>query len=108
MFIFGHLGAPAMGPTGAGFSAFIATWIGLIVMLVYVVVHRRDFHPVRWSNVSRKLTWDMLKLSFPAAVATIVMMVGFALFAKIVDVLDAGRCVESASTAPRRPNIIRS
>jgi MATE family multidrug resistance protein len=90
IFIFGHLGAPAMGPTGAGFSAFLATWIGLAVMMVYVVLHRNDFQPGRWSNISRGLTWDMVKLSFPAALATIVMMFGFALFTKIVNVLDAG------------------
>ena len=90
VFIFGHLGAPAMGPTGAGFSAFVSTWIGLVVMLVYVLLHRSDFHPVRWSNIARGLTWDMVKLSIPAALATIVMMFGFALFTKIVNVLDAG------------------
>jgi MATE family multidrug resistance protein len=90
VFIFGHLGAPAMGPTGAGFSAFLATWIGLGVMFVYVFLHRDDFHPGRWKNVARGLTWDMVKLSFPAAIATVVMMFGFALFTKIVNVLDAG------------------
>jgi putative MATE family efflux protein len=90
VFIFGHLGAHAMGPEGAGFSAFISTWIGLVVMLVYVYFHRGSFLPVRWSNISRPLTWDMVKLSFPAAIATIVMMFGFALFTKIVNVLDAG------------------
>ena len=90
VFIFGHLGAPAMGPTGAGFSAFISTWIGLLVMMVYVYAHRSDFHPLKWEKISRGLTWDMVKLSFPAALATIVMMFGFALFTKIVNVLDAG------------------
>jgi putative MATE family efflux protein len=90
VFIFGHLGAHAMGPEGAGFSAFVSTWIGLVVMLLYVYLHRGSFLPVRWSNISRSLTWDMVKLSFPAAIATIVMMFGFALFTKIVNVLDAG------------------
>jgi len=100
VFIFGHLGAPQMGPTGAGFSAFVSTWIGLIVMLVYVFLHRSDFHPIRWSNISRPLTWDMMKLSIPAALATIVMMFGFALFTKIVNVLDEGmiEAVNGAAT----------
>ena len=100
VFIFGHLGAPAMGPTGAGFSAFLSTWIGLGVMMVYVFAHREDFHPLRWVNIARGLTWDMVKLSFPAAVATIVMMFGFALFTKIVNVLDAGslEAVNGAAT----------
>ncbi|MGH7269085.1 MAG: MATE family efflux transporter, partial [Polyangiaceae bacterium] len=35
MFIFGHLGAPRMGAPGAGFSAFMATWIGLAIMVIY-------------------------------------------------------------------------
>lgn len=100
VFIFGHLGAPAMGPTGAGFSAFVSTWIGLFVMLVYVFLHRGDFHPIRWSNISKGLTWDMMKLSIPAALATIVMMFGFALFTKIVNVLDEGmvEAVNGAAT----------
>ncbi len=100
MFIFGHLGFSAMGPEGAGFSAFISTWIGLAVMLIYVVLYRADFLPMKWANISRALTWDMVKLSFPAAVATIVMMFGFALFTKIVNVLDAGRieAVNGAAT----------
>lgn len=87
-----------MGPEGAGFSAFISTWIGLAVMLVYGYFHRQSFLPARWSNISRSLTWDMVKLSFPAAVATIVMMFGFALFTKIVNVLDAG-AVEAVNGA---------
>jgi putative MATE family efflux protein len=98
VFIFGHLGARAMGPEGAGFSAFVSTWIGLVVMLVYVYFHRGNFLPVRWSNISRTLSWDMVKLSFPAAIATIVMMFGFALFTKIVNVLDAG-AVEAVNGA---------
>ncbi len=90
VFIFGHLGMPAMGPTGAGMSAFLATWIGLGVMLLYAFLYRHDFEPARWSNISRRLTWDMVKLSAPAALATMVMMFGFALFTKIVNKLDKG------------------
>jgi multidrug resistance protein, MATE family len=100
VFIFGHFGAPAMGPPGAGFSAFVSTWIGLAVMLGYVFAHRNDFHPIRWANIARGLTWDMMKLSIPAAIATIVMMFGFALFTKIVNVLDEGtvEAVNGAAT----------
>ncbi len=87
-FIFGHFGAPALGAPGAGLSAFLATWVGLAIMLVYVFWHRKEFHPLRWSNLSRRLTWDMFKLSMPAALATIVMMAGFGLFSRIVGRLD--------------------
>jgi putative MATE family efflux protein len=87
-FIFGNFGAPRMGAPGAGFAAFVSTWIGLGIMIIFATRERRRFHPVRRSNLSRKLTWDILKLSIPAAAATIVMMVGFGLFAKVADSLD--------------------
>lgn len=88
MFIFGNFGAPRMGAPGAGFAAFVSTWIGLGIMLYYAARERTRFSPVRWENLSRKLTWDILKLSIPAAIATIVMMVGFGLFTKVAGQLD--------------------
>jgi putative MATE family efflux protein len=95
-FIFGHLGAPAMGPPGAGLSAFIATWIGLAIMLVYTRELRADFRPFRRELLSRTLTWSILKLSIPAALATVVMMVGFGLFSSIVGKLDAADLANGA------------
>jgi putative MATE family efflux protein len=88
MFIFGRMGAPRMGAHGAGFAAFLATWIGLGIMIAYAARERGKFHPVRWSNLSRELTWDILKLSIPAGLATMVMMGGFALFTKVAGKLD--------------------
>ncbi len=88
MFIFGNLGAPRMGAPGAGFAAFVATWIGLAIMLFYAGRERERFRFLRWSNISRSLTWDILKLSIPAAAATAVMMVGFGLFAQVAGQLD--------------------
>jgi multidrug resistance protein, MATE family len=110
--VFGHLGAPRMGVTGAGAAAFVATWIGLFIMLIYTWLVRRDFHPFRMTNASWKDTWDILRLSIPAGLAVIVMMIGFALFSSFVGRLDvtaagqpavAGRCgtseaVNSAAT----------
>lgn len=88
MFIFGNWGAPRLGAPGAGLAAFMSTWIGLGIMLAFAWAVRREYLPVRWSNVSKKLTWDILKLSIPAAVATATMMFGFGLFSKIVGKLD--------------------
>jgi MATE family multidrug resistance protein len=88
--VFGHFGAPAMGAPGAGLAAFLATWVGLGVMLFYGTLVRRDYHPVRWVNLSGRVVWTILKLSVPAAAATVVMMLGFMLFARIVGHLDAG------------------
>jgi Na+-driven multidrug efflux pump len=88
--IFGHFGLPAMGAPGAGLAAFIAVWIGLGVMTLYAGLVRHDFRPARWSNLSPRVMWAILKLSIPAALATVIMMVGFGLFARVVGRLDAG------------------
>jgi putative MATE family efflux protein len=99
LFIFGNpaLGIHAMGAPGAGFAAFISTWIGLGIMVFYAARERTKYQPVRWSNISRRLTWDILKLSIPAALATIVMMVGFGLFTKVAGRLDATDALLSAT-----------
>ncbi|MDB4945790.1 MAG: Na+-driven multidrug efflux pump [Labilithrix sp.] len=91
LFIFGNaaLGIRAMGAPGAGFAAFIATWVGLLIMIYFAVRERAKYPFLRWSLISRSLTWDILKLSIPAALATIVMMVGFGLFTKVAGRLDA-------------------
>ncbi len=103
-FVFGHFGAPRLGAPGAGLSAFLATWIGLFIMMFYGWGERRRYTPIRLSNISLRLTWDLLKLSIPAAVATSVMMLGFGLFSRIVGKLDAlagevgSEAVNSAAT----------
>jgi putative MATE family efflux protein len=98
-FVFGHFGAPRLGVTGAGVAGFAATWVGLFIMILYAAQLRERFHPARWANLSRKLTWDILKLSVPAAVATAVMMFGFGLFTRIVGRLDAADASAAATVA---------
>lgn len=98
MFIFGNLGAPRMGAPGAGFAAFVSTWIGLFIMLFFAARRRKRFSFLSPGAFSRSLTWSILKLSIPAALATIVMMVGFALFAQVAGDLDA----REAALAPDR------
>lgn len=96
-FIFGHFGMPRLGAPGAGLSAFMATWIGLGTMLVFAFRERHRFHFLKLSNLSRSLIWDVLKLSIPAAFATVAMMVGFGLFSSVAGKLDA-RAVHAAAT----------
>ncbi len=111
LFIFGNdaLGIRAMGAPGAGFAAFVSTWLGLLIMVFFAVRGRVKFPFLRRSLLSRALTWDILKLSIPAALATIVMMVGFGLFSLVAARLDAanarlspggiGEAVNGAATA---------
>jgi Na+-driven multidrug efflux pump len=86
-----------MGAPGAGFAAFVSTWIGLGIMVYYAARERSRYQPVRWSNLSRRLLWDILKLSIPAALATIVMMMGFGLFTKVASQLDQAHALLSTT-----------
>jgi Na+-driven multidrug efflux pump len=106
LFIFGNesIGLRAMGAPGAGLSAFLATWIGLGIMIFFAAKERGRFDFLRWSLVSRKITWDILKLSIPAALATIVMMVGFGLFTKVAGRLDAADALLSPGGAREAVN----
>ena len=91
IFIFGRFGAPRMGMAGAGMSGFIATWVGLGIMVGWALFakYRDNFHPFRLAKLSKRLTSDLLRLSIPSAVATVAVMSGFALFAMIVSKLDS-------------------
>ena len=60
-------------------------------MIVYAALVRDEYQPIRWTNLSRKLTSAILALSIPAAAATVIMMVGFGLFARTAGQLDARR-----------------
>lgn len=92
LLIFGYapLGIPRMGIAGAGLGAVISTWIGLLIMVGYALKpeYRHRFKPFSLAKFSRPLLWDILKLSIPGAIATIAVMTGFALFARIASSLD--------------------
>jgi multidrug resistance protein, MATE family len=89
--IFGKWGFPRMGIAGAGLAGFISTWVGLITMLAWVVLprYRKVFHPFDLRRWSRTLTWNILRLSIPSAIATVAVMSGFAMFSLIVSHLDS-------------------
>lgn len=88
--IFGNWGAPRLGIEGAGIAGFVSTWVGLVIVILWATIpaYRRGFEPFALRRLSRGLTWDILRLSIPTAVATIAVMTGFALFSKIVSYLD--------------------
>lgn len=99
--IFGNWGFPRMGIAGAGLAGFIATWVGLSVMIGWALRQRfrGPFGPFDLSVLSHKLLRDILRLSIPSGVATIAVMTGFGLFAGIVGHLDSiapGNVVQGA------------
>jgi Na+-driven multidrug efflux pump len=92
LLIFGNasLGIPKMGIEGAGIAGVISTYVGLAIMIGYAMLpeYRSRFRPFQASKWSPDLLWSILKLSIPGAVATIAVMTGFAMFAKIASKLD--------------------
>jgi multidrug resistance protein, MATE family len=70
VFIFGHLGVPPLGLTGAGISTFISRVIGTSVIFIWL---RRDARvreawPKKWwGNYSRARIGEMLHVGLPAA-----------------------------------------
>lgn len=97
-FIFGNLGAPRMGADGAALGALMATWIGFLVMLAFLVGELPRYRPFALAKLSPKLMWSILRLSVPAALATTVMMLGFGTFTKFVGRLDAQQAAEALAS----------
>jgi MATE family multidrug resistance protein len=68
VFIYGNLGAPALGLTGAGIATLIARVVNLVVLVAWLRRDRRfaDSWPVRWLA---RIPWSgimvMLRLGFP-------------------------------------------
>jgi Na+-driven multidrug efflux pump len=102
--IFGNFGAPRMGIAGAGLSGFLSTWVGLAVMIGWTALrrYRRPHAPFDVRTLSRSLTWSILRLSIPSAIATVAVMSGFMLFSGIVSHLDT--ISKTALVNPLCPN----
>ncbi len=87
VFIYGHLGAPALGAPGAGLASMLATVGGMVVFLTLAyragLRRRWDFH---WSQVLRRPVGGLesplhvLRLALPASAQAFFVLAGFTLF----------------------------
>lgn len=111
LLIFGKYGAPRMGIEGAGIAGFVSSWLGLVIMVIWVLLphYQRTHRPFERRQLSRTLVRDILRISIPSAVATVAVMTGFALFSMIVSQLDHTAAVAHAATgATTQPEAVNS
>jgi putative MATE family efflux protein len=111
LLIFGKFGAPRLGIEGAGIAGFVSSWLGLVIMIGWVLLPRyqRVHRPFERKQLSRSLVRDILRISVPSAVATLAVMTGFALFSMIVSQLDHTAGVAHAATgATSAPEAVNS
>ncbi len=81
--IFGHLGMPAYGATGAGMGTMISTWVGTGVYVVLGLRRARHAGFLRGLPTRAELG-RMLRVSAPAGLQQFVMACGYTAFFRIV------------------------
>ena len=88
--VFGKLGLPRLGVAGAGVASMLASYTGLVLMLLFTLRRsdRARYRPYRWRNFSVRQVWDIARLSLPSGAATVVVMTGILMVLKVVAHLD--------------------
>jgi len=101
LLVFGNLGAPALGVTGAAWAAVLSAGVGALMMLVYTLHpgDRRRFLAWNPRNLDLGVTRRIAVLSVFSGMATVVVMTGFALFLRIPAYLDARQGVPGTNAA---------
>lgn len=91
LLIFGNAGAPRMGVAGAGLAAAVSSWVGVGAMVAFSLRRsdREKYLPYRRGVLSAAMMKRLARLSVPSGVATTVVMTGFILFIRIVNVFDS-------------------
>ena len=91
VFVFGNLGAPALGVAGAGWAAVLSASAGTLMLIAYSLNpgDRHRFKAFTIRNLDRGTAKSISVLSVFSGLATVAVMTGFALFLKIPAHLDA-------------------
>jgi len=90
IFIFGWGPIEPMYVEGAGLASAISSGIGVVIMLVISLRPRyaRAYRYFAFKRLDPRVIWEITRLSIPSGFATMFVMTGFALFLKIVGMLD--------------------
>ena len=84
----------------AAIASSIASFVGLFIMMGWSLLprYRKPYRHLRFRTISWRVSWAVLALSIPSGMATLVMMTGFALFFKIVGMLDEQAVADALRT----------
>lgn len=90
VFIFGAGPIEPMYVEGAGMASAASSMVGLLLMVSFTLwpSYRSRFKYFQRGRVSARVMWEITRLSVPSGLATVFVMTGFALFLKIVGILD--------------------
>jgi len=106
--IFGKWGFPHWGVTGSAIASMVSSYIGLFIMVAwsFAPAYLRKFRHYSPRNLSTRQQWELVKLSVPSGIATLLGMSGFGLFIKIVGIIDARNGVGPIFVAATNNTII--
>lgn len=90
VFIFGMGPIEPMYVEGAGLASALSSALGCSLMFAFTLWPRfsRRYRYYRLSNLNSRVIWEIARISVPSGLATVFVMTGFALFLKIVGILD--------------------
>ncbi len=99
--IFGALGIEPMYVEGAGLASAISSLLGLLLMVAFAFApeFRNKYRYFRLGCIDRRMLWEITRISIPSGLATTFVMTGFALFLKIVGILDERVVAEAVAQA---------
>ncbi len=79
--ILGHLGFPRLGVEGAGISATVSSFVGAVGIIIYSFERRyRAFGIYKVCKVNLRLIKEIIRISYPAAIAAVLTTLGFEAF----------------------------
>jgi len=92
IFVYGHLGAPALGGAGCGVATSIAFWIMFFLLLIYTLYTRKLIYYPLFKNFGKPnfhLQLEIVKLGLPVATAQFFEVTIFASISVLIAPLGA-------------------
>lgn len=93
LFIYGNetLGIPHWGVSGAAYASVTSAYLGLVVLIIWSLTptYLGRYHYYSAKKLSLRVVRDIIRLSLPNGLATIVVMLGFEAFYWVVGQVNA-------------------